>query len=410
MKHDLKNWRTNPQVLLLCMAFVMPLVFSVWVALLNNFVVEKAQFTGAEIGMLQSLREVPGFLAFTAVFVLLVLKEQVFALISLAVMCIGIVLTGYFPFEIGLYCTTVLMSIGFHYFETVNQSLTLQWIEKDQAPHFMGQQLAMKSFASLFAYGSIWLLMEWIGISYSAMYVLAGGVGLVIVITLWQAFPRFSQPSNQHKHMLMRKRYWLYYALTFFSGARRQIFMVFASFMMVEKFGYSVGDVSLLFIINYVFNLFFAPKIGKWIHKVGERNALVVEYIGLIIVFISYAMVENAQIAAALYVIDHLFFAMAIAMKTYLQKIADPKDIASTAGVSFTINHIAAVVIPALLGLVWLTAPELVFYIGALFACCSLLLATNIPLSPQPGNEVVANFGRWANDKPATDTIPDIGK
>lgn len=410
MKQDFKSWRTNPQVLLLCMAFVMPLVFSVWVALLNNFVVEKAQFSGAEIGMLQSLREVPGFLAFTAVFVLLVLKEQVFALISLAVMCIGIVLTGYFPFEIGLYCTTVLMSIGFHYFETVNQSLTLQWVEKDQTPHFMGQQLAMKSFASLFAYGSIWLLMEWIGISYSTMYVLAGGVGLVTVIALWQAFPRFSQPSNQHKHMLMRKRYWLYYALTFFSGARRQIFMVFASFMMVEKFGYSVGDVSLLFIINYIFNLFFAPKIGKWIHKVGERNALVVEYLGLIIVFISYAMVENAQIAAALYVIDHLFFAMAIAMKTYLQKIADPKDIASTAGVSFTINHIAAVVIPALLGLVWLTAPELVFYIGALFACCSLLLATNIPLSPQPGKEVVANLGGWANDKPATDTIPDTGK
>lgn len=392
------------------MAFVMPLVFSVWVALLNNFVVEKAQFSGAEIGLLQSLREVPGFLAFTAVFVLLVLKEQTFALISLALMCIGIVLTGWFPFELGLYCTTVLMSIGFHYFETVNQSLTLQWIEKDQAPHFMGQQLAMKSFASLFAYSSIWILMEWFGISYTAMYMLAGGVGLVIVVMLWQIFPQFIQPSNQHKHMLMRKRYWLYYGLTFFSGARRQIFMVFASFMMVEKFGYSVGDVSLLFMLNYVFNLLFAPKIGKWIHKVGERKALLVEYIGLIIVFISYALVENPHVAAGLYVIDHLFFAMAIAMKTYLQKIADPQDIASTAGVSFTINHIAAVVIPALLGIVWLTNPDLVFYVGALFALCSLLLATNIPTSPTRGNEVVANFWLWANHKSPAEPLSNTGK
>lgn len=393
------HWRNNPQILLLAMALVMPLVFSVWMALLNNFVVEKAAFTGAEIGILQSLREVPGFLAFTAVFVLLVLKEQTFALLSLAVLCLGIAATGYFPFEIGLYCTTVIMSIGFHYFETINQSLTLQWLDKDKAAHFMGKQLAVKSFASLFAYAAIWLLMEWLGFSYQTMYMLAGGLGLIIVVFLWTAFPRFSQPANQHKHMLMRKRYWLYYGLTFFSGARRQIFMVFASFMMVEKFGYSVGDISLLFIINYVFNLLFAPTIGKWIHKVGERRALIVEYIGLIGVFVGYALVQTSQMAAALYIIDHLFFAMAIAMKTYFQKIADPKDIASTAGVSFTINHIAAVVIPALLGIVWLTAPELVFFIGAGFAICSFVLALNIPGSPQVGNEVRANPFGWANDK-----------
>lgn len=379
------------------MALVMPLVFSVWNALLNNFVVEQAQFSGAQIGMLQSLREVPGFLAFTAVFLLLVLKEQTFALISLAVMCIGVAATGWLPFELGLYCTTVLMSIGFHYFETINQSLTLQWVPKDHAAHFMGKQLAVKSFASLLAFGSIWVLMEWFAISYTAMYMLAGGVGLFIVVVIWSSFNHFDHGSTQHKHMFLRKRYWLYYALVFFSGARRQIFMVFASFMMVEKFGYSVGDISLLFIINYVFNLFFAPKIGKFISKIGERSALTIEYIGLLVVFVSYALVENSQIAAGLYVIDHLFFAMAIAVKTYFQKIADDKDFASTAGVSFTINHIAAVVIPAMLGIVWLSSPSMVFYIGAGFAFCSLCLALNIPNTPNQGHEVVRNPFNWAN-------------
>tara|TARA_R110000744_G_scaffold26752_13_gene65573 strand:- start:1528 stop:2409 length:882 start_codon:yes stop_codon:yes gene_type:complete len=281
---SLRSLTGNPQFFLLTMAFVMPLVFSVWNALLNNFVVEKASFDGAQIGMLQSLREVPGFLAFTAVFVLLVLKEQTFALVSLAVMCVGVALTGWLPFELGLYCTTVLMSIGFHYFETINQSLTLQWLDKDKSAHFMGQQLAVKSFASLLAYGAIWLLMEWLGISYVTMYTLAGGVGLLIVIWVWFAFDKFNQASVQHKHMFLRRRYWLYYGLVFFSGARRQIFMVFASFMMVEKFGYSVGDISLLYMLNYVFNLFFAPKIGRWIHKIGEQRALCIEYLGLLCV------------------------------------------------------------------------------------------------------------------------------
>jgi hypothetical protein len=393
----LSEIRRNPHFLLLAMAFVMPLVFSVWNVLLNNFVIEKAQFTGAEIGMLQSLREVPGFLAFSAVFLLLVIKEQTLALISLALMCVGVAATGWLPFELGLYCTTVLMSIGFHYFETINQSLTLQWIDKDKAAHFMGTQLAVKSFASLLAYGSIWILMEWFNVSYTSMYMLAGGIGIVIVCVLWKSFDSFSFGTAQHKHMFLRKRYWLYYALVFFSGARRQIFMVFASFMMVEKFGYSVGEVSLLFIINYVFNLLFAPKIGKWINKIGERRALTIEYVGLLCVFVSYALVDNSSIAAGLYVIDHLFFAMAIAVKTYFQKIADQKDFASTAGVSFTINHIAAVVIPALLGIVWLKSPSMVFYIGAGFAFCSLCLAINIPNRPREGNEVIKNPLAWAN-------------
>ena len=395
---SLKSFRNNPQLLLLMMAFVMPLTFSVWNVLLNNFVIDKASFTGAEIGVLHSLREIPGFLSFTAIFVLLVITEQTFALISLLCMSIGVAVTGWFPFEIGLYCTTVLMSVGFHYFETVNQSLTLQWLDKKDSAHFMGKQLAVKGFASIFAYAMIWLLMTWIGVSYNTVYMLAGGAGIFICLLIWLAFPTFKHSTTQHKKLFLRKRYWLYYVLIFFSGARRQIFVVFAAFLMVEKFGYSVGEISLLFMVNYVFNLLFAPAIGKWIGRIGERRALIIEYAGLILVFIGYGLVENSAIAAGLYVIDHLFFAMAIAMKTYLQKIGDPQDMASTAGVSFTINHIAAVVIPALLGLVWLTSSTLVFLIGAGFAVCSLLLALNIPHDPEPGNEVVRNHLGWANE------------
>lgn len=86
--------------------------------------------------------------------------------------------------------------------------------------------------------------------------------------------------------------------------------------------------------------------------------------------------------------IDHLFFALALAIKTYFQKIADPADMASTAGVSFTINHIAAVVIPVVFGVIWLASPATVFFIGAAMAGVSLLLSLNIPKIPEDGNEV----------------------
>lgn len=384
----LKFMSRSPEVMLLAMAFIMPLTFSVWNALLNNFVVEAAEFSGREIGILHSLREIPGFMAFTAIFVLVILREQTFALLSLLLMSVAVAVTGYFPSVVGLYATTVIMSIGFHYFETMNESLTLQFLPHDDTAYFMGRALAIKSVASLIAYGSIWVLMGQLELSYKAMYAIAGGLGVCITLLIWVVFPRFEPHTVQHKKIVLRKRYGLYYALKFMSGARRQIFMVFAAFMMVEKFGYSVAQISSLFLLNYLFNLVFAPRIGQWIGKVGERAALMLEYTGLFIVFACYAVVDTAWIAASLYVIDHFFFALAIAINTYFQKIADPADIASNASVSFTISHIAAVVVPVCLGYVWLVSPSAVFWVGAAFAVISFILALMVPAQPAPGREV----------------------
>ena len=127
------GWR-RPETLLLVMAGAVPLSFATWNALLNNFVIERAGFTGAEIGILQSLREVPGFMAFTAVFILIFLREQTLALVALLLLGIGTAMTGWFPSVIGLYCTTVLMSIGYHYFATMENSLVLQWTPIEKTP------------------------------------------------------------------------------------------------------------------------------------------------------------------------------------------------------------------------------------------------------------------------------------
>ena len=377
------------------MAGAVPLSFATWQALLNNFAIERAAFSGAEIGILQSLREVPGFLAFAVVFLLYVLREQHIALVSLTLLGIGTAVTGFFPTVLGLYLTTVFMSVGYHYYETIQTSLSLQWVDKKNAPEVLGRIIAVGAFTSILTFGAIWLAFDFAQLDFVIVYLIAGGATLGIVMMCLLFFPTFPTKVKQVRHMVLRKRYWLYYGLIFLSGARRQIFIVFAGFLMVEKFGYSVAAISTLFLINATLNMLFAARIGRLISVVGERTALIFEYVGLIGVFIAYAFVENSQIAAGLYIVDHFFFALAIAIKTYFQKIADPADIASSAGVSFTINHIAAVVLPAILGVLWLNSPSLVFLVGAGLAGLSLFLSLNIPKQPAPGNEV--NLGRWGD-------------
>ena len=387
MSASTASWKT-PQNFLLLISIVVPIAFSSWMALLNNFVIEKANFDGADIGLLQSVREIPGFLAFTVVFVLAFIREQRFMLISLAMLTVGTAITGLFPSLTGLLLTTVLMSTGFHYFETLKQSLSLQWLSKEEAPEMLGKMISVGALASLITYGSIWVMLEQLKLDFAWVYGITGGIGFILVLVMTFGFPEFQTKTQQNKKLVLRKRYWLYYALTFMSGARRQIFTVFAGFLMVEKFGYSAAEITLLFLINYLFNFLFAKRIGRFIGVVGERKALIFEYVGLIGVFVGYALVQTAEWAAALYVVDHLFFALALAIKTYFQKIADPADMASTAGVSFTINHIAAVVIPVVFGVIWLSSPATVFYIGAVMAAVSLALSLNIPKKPEEGNEV----------------------
>jgi predicted MFS family arabinose efflux permease len=271
----------------------------------------------------------------------------------------------------------------------MQQALSLQWVAKNRTAMVMGRQLSAKSIASLLMFGGVWVMMEIFNMPYRGVYVAGGALTIIVAIIAWMVFPKFTDAHPQTRKLILRRRYWLYYALTFMAGARRQIFTVFAGFLMVEKFGYDVGTITILYLLNHAVNMVLAPQIGRLIGKWGERKALIFEYCGLFIVFTSYAFVQNAHLAAGLYVIDHLFFAMAIAMKTYFQKIADPRDISSTAGVSFTINHIAAVFLPAAFGLLWLVSPSAVFLTGAVLALGSLILSLNVPNDPRPGNEVV---------------------
>ena len=386
----------SPIGLLKLMTFAMPFSFGVWMALFNNFAIEQGGLNGAHIGVLQSWREVPGFLAFGAVFLLLFIAEQRLAIWSLIMLGAGTAITGWLPSFNGLLVTTMLMSVGFHYYETMKQSLALQWFSKAEAPVQLGRLMSIGAASSLLAYAWVWAALEVFNVPVAWVYTFGGGGTVVIAFLALITFPQYTSKVTQTKKLILRKRYSLYYALVFMGGGRRQIFVVFAALMMVERFGFGADEVALMFLANGLLSMWLAPKIGGLVARWGEKRALTVEYTGLILVFLAYSIVEWAPLAVALYMLDHVLFAMAIAQKTYFQKIADPADMASTAGVSFTINHIAAVVLPALMGLLWLVSPSWVFILGAVMALMSLLLARWVPTDPVNGREWLNPFSSKA--------------
>lgn len=393
----LPYWR-RPIFLLFLMAAGMPIAFNIWSALLNNFVIERVGFTGVEIGWLHTVREIPGFLSIGVILLVLFIREQVLGAIALALLGVATALTAQFPSFGGLLYMTLLSSIGFHYYEAVNQSLQLQWIDKENAPKMLGWIASVNAAASLLAYGLLVVTWKAFHLSYDLVYGVAGLTTLAIALFCLLAYPQFKGPHRQHRHMVMRKRYWLYYLLQFIGGARRQIFVVFAAFMMVEHFKFSVDQVTLLYLANFVLNILAAPFMGRALARFGERNVMILEYVGLTLVFLAYGGIYwfgwGALVACGLYIVDQLFFALSFSLKTYLQKIADPQDIGPTTAVSFTINHIAAVFLPASLGYLWAYSPTTVFLLAAGMAALSVLISLLIPRHPVPGHETVFSRGQ----------------
>jgi hypothetical protein len=365
--------------LLYLLAAAVPIAFTAWNALLNNFVVEVAGFNGEKIGLLQSIREIPGLLAFSIVFILMIFRQQTAAYVSLFLLGLGTLLTGFFPSTIGLYATTLLMSVGFHYLETLHSSLSLQWIQKEQAPSFLGKLSALRSFMALFILGLLYIMMQILNIGYIAVYVFSGGVTMLLAVIAWMGFEHFKDDVVQETRLFLRKEYWLFYILTFLAGARRQIVVVFAGFLLVEKFHFSAENMLLLLIANTIINMICAPYAGKLIERFGENLSLKLEYICIVLIFILYGLVQSQIMAVALYILDNLFYTIAIALKTYFQKIADPKDISVTSGVASAINHIAAVFLPFTLGIIWIYSTSAVFFIGAAIAMVAFLLTFLLP-------------------------------
>jgi predicted MFS family arabinose efflux permease len=349
-----------------------------WMILFNNFAVEVVGLGGRHVGVIQSVREIPGFLALLAVYVMLVVREHRLSAIAIIFLGIGTAAAGYFPTFGGLLVTTLIMSFGFHYYETTNQSLTLQYFDKSTAPIIFGRLRSLAAASNILAGVLIFILSPLIGYKY--IYLLMGVAVTGAGIWAFLQDPTHKNIVPQHKKMILRRRYSLYYFLTFMAGARRQIFIAFSVFLLVKVFQFTVREVTILFVVNNIINYFISPLIGKAIVRFGERRVLTLEYAGLILVFLTYAFTGSKIIVTIMYILDHILFNFAIAIRTYFQKVGDPQDIAPSMAVGFTINHIAAVVMPVIGGIVWMIDYRIPFVAGACMSMVSLAAVQKIPL------------------------------
>jgi len=363
--------------------FLLYFGFQIWQTLFNNFAVESVKIGPAEVGLVQAVREIPGLVGFLVGFVALYLSEVRIMALSIIVMGVGIIATGYSTTLPVLLITTFVMSFGFHFFMPSANAVVLLVAKLSEAPRALGKLGSLGSLAAVAATVVVYLLARPWG--YQTMFVV---VGALVVLGGVALLPLGGRGGNlpAGRRVVLRRRYWLYYALSFLLGSRRHIFSTFAIYLLVREYHISVQTTALLFLVNSLVNIVTLRWVGQLVGRFGERATLSVAFAALVGVFVGYAYITSLPVLYVLFVLDNIFIGFNLGLTTYFQKIAvSAEEITSNLSVELTINHIAAIVIPLVGGTVWAVyGSQAPFLFGAGIVLVALVLAQWLRTTPTP--------------------------
>lgn len=349
---------------------------SIQAGLNANFLKEDIGATGGQVGYLEAARETCGITAFGLLALLAGMGEPMVAVAVLVLFSIGL---GGYAFADN-YMMVVLMSIvwsqGLHIWMPLPNSMTLSLAEPGRAGHRLGQIQAAGSAG--FVIGLLAALgMNYFGMQMRQMYLVAAAAGMVGVVACL-AIPRDIKTPGPR--MVLRKKYSLYYLLCFLEGWRKQIAIAFSAFMLVKVYGASLKEILVLMMVVQAIGYVSSPAVGRLIDRVGEKPVLTFYYLSLAVLFVGYATVQSRYPLYGIFILDNAFFVFSMALTTYVNRIAPKLEHTPTLSAGVAFNHIAAVAMPFLGGIVWdLFGFKWTFLIGAFAAAVSVAAVQIIP-------------------------------
>ncbi len=364
--------------------------FALWRNLFNNFAVEEIGITATQVGVIQAVREVPGLIGFLLALVVMLISEVRLTFVSIIVLGFGVALTG-FAYDFWMLAfSCFLMSLGFHFFFPLQTAITMKLLDSEHASKLLARYRSDAQLAGAVVTGAVTIsfwLIDWLHLDigmrhfFIACGIIVMLVGVYLTISIEPTLVTISEKKVRYK-----KRYWLYYVLQFLSGARRHIFTTFAIFLLVQVHQVSVKDITLLIFINSILAYLIYRRAGDIINAFGERSVLLVLYAALIFLFLGYAYIDNLWLLFFFFAVNHILFGFNLALEIYFKKTALPADITSNISAGMTINHVSAIFIPIVGGIIWdLVGFQTTFIYGAVITALSFLFCLYLrPIADEP--------------------------
>ncbi|HHV80292.1 MAG TPA: MFS transporter [bacterium] len=368
--------RNSGFTILALSVFLLNLSMGLHTSVFNNYAAQELNLHPEELGILESFRETPGLLiAFISAF-LGFLSKQYIAMLSFILASIGFSFYSKVSNLSGLIYAGVTWSLGIHLWMTLSPIFTLSFAEGGERGRRLGQINSITAFSSLTAMVLVFLTGNFIPFR---KYYLIAGILPIIGAFLVLKVPYKSRVDVDPPSLVFKKDYMLYYVLNFLEGSRRQVFATFALFVLTRVYGVPIRHITLLLIINGIANILVAPRAGKLIDRVGERIVLLLSYTGALLIFIGYATTRSVTVLSILYCLDNIMINFSLALTTYIDRISILGDLSPNISMGVTVNHIAAVLMPLVGGILWERfGYQTMFMLGALIVLISIFFANKI--------------------------------
>lgn len=374
----LRDWK-----LFTALTFLYSFGFAVYNGVYQNFLRDDLAIQPLQAGALESFREIPGLLAALLAGTLVALAEARVAVLGLAVMGIGIAITGRFLEFWPQVAVSVLWSVGFHVWATVSPAITLTLAKGADGGSHLGRMAAVGGIGNLAALGLAYGVAKWVRLPYEAYFVV-GGVAIVAGASLGLRLSPQASGSKRRERFLWRREYGLYYWLTFLDGCRRQVVGTFAALTLILVYKVPLETMLGLQLVSTVAAIVAAPRVGRLFDRIGERTPLTWYAVLLVVIFLGYALIPNREVLCFLFVVDRVAFTFGVGFNTFLHRIVRPGEFTPSAAMGVTMNHVAAVTVPVLGAWLWQSqkAYQLPFVIGIGVALLSLWATRRIPDRP----------------------------
>ena len=370
--------------------FMFAFGFALYGGVFQNFLKDRAGARELDLGILESLREIPGFCTALMAGILVAFAESRVAAAGLAITAVGIGATGIFERMPPIIAITVFWSIGFHLYATMQSPITLALAKGKEGGRHLGRMSGISAMATIAALGTAWIMSKLLPHGVYEPYFFGAGIAILIAAVAMSRLGHHAVGAPRQA-IIFRREYGLFYLLQFLEGCRRQIFSIFASFTLVLIYHVPVDRMLALQFVNAGLIAFTAPRMGKWIDRHGEKQMLL--YYGwlLIFVFLGYALIPNVWILMALFIIDNVLFTFNNAFTTYLHRIVRPGELTPCVSMGITFSHVAAVTVPIGGAYLWKMSGnyQLPFWVGVALAIVSLIATRFIPARQTPGAATV---------------------
>jgi predicted MFS family arabinose efflux permease len=307
----------------------------------TNFLVDVLKLSGRQVLWMQGIREIPGLILVFIAAVIMRWPLPRRAAIAVMLMGLGYALHATVQSYTGVLAVAVTASLGFHVWMPLHSTLGLTLSKRADSGHTLGRLASIAALASIG--GMALTAVTATLLPLRALFILGGSAMVLGGVLLWRIPPNIGESQKGQPRLLFKRKYWLYYVLILFDGARTQVFGAFGTLILVQHYGLGARQIALLLVSSSTVNFLLAPRLGRLLDKIGERTTLSVSYVALALCFVGYGTVHNVWFLCGMLICINLLITLGIGLSTYVNRIAPPEDLGPTLSAGVSVNHITSV-------------------------------------------------------------------